>query len=46
MKISSKTTVTVEQFLVRAEIEESPAWELLEGEVLQKPMPSLFHSRL
>jgi len=46
MKISSKTTVTVEQFLVRAEIEESPAWELLEGEVIQKPMPSLFHSRL
>ena len=38
--------VTLEQFLVQPEIEESPAWELLEGEVVQKPMPSLFHSRL
>ena len=46
MKISSATTVTLEQFLAQAEIEESPAWELLEGEAIQKPMPSLFHARL
>ena len=46
MKTSSATMVTLEQFLVQPEIEESPAWELLEGEVVQKPMPSLFHSRL
>ena len=44
MKTSSATMVTLEQFLVQPEIEESPAWELLEGEVVQKPMPSLFHS--
>lgn len=46
MKTSSATMVTLEQFLVQPGIEESPAWELLEGEVVQKSMPSLFHSRL
>lgn len=46
MKTFSATTIALEQFLAQPGIEESPAWELLEGEVVQKPMPSLFHSRL
>jgi Uma2 family endonuclease len=38
--------LTLDQFLDQPQIEGSPAWEFLEGEVFQKPMPSLFHSRL
>jgi Uma2 family endonuclease len=34
------------EFLSQSNIEASPAWELINGEVRQKPMPSLFHSRL
>jgi Uma2 family endonuclease len=33
-------------FLSQSNIEASPAWELINGEVRQKPMPTLFHSRL
>lgn len=36
----------LEAFLNQANIEASPAWELLEGGAQQKPMPTLFHSRL
>ncbi len=34
------------EFLSQSNIEASPAWELINGEVRQKPMPTLFHSRL
>lgn len=36
----------LEAFLNQPNIEASPAWELLEGGSQQKPMPTLFHSRL
>lgn len=39
-------TTTLEQFLTRPDIESSPAWELIDGYTIQKPMPTLFHSRL
>jgi Uma2 family endonuclease len=38
--------LTLEQFLAQPQIEESPAWEVLDGDVFQKSIPSLFHSRL
>ena len=34
------------EFLSQPDIEASPAWEFVGGRALQKPMPSLFHSRL
>jgi Uma2 family endonuclease len=40
------TTTTLEEFSQLPNLEESPAWELLDGQVLQKPMPTLHHSRL
>jgi Uma2 family endonuclease len=36
----------LDKFLHRVEIETSPAWEFIRGEAQQKPMPTLFHSRL
>jgi Uma2 family endonuclease len=33
-------------FLTQPNIEASPAWELINGQAAQKPMPTLFHSRL
>lgn len=38
--------LTVSEFLQLPNIEESPAWELLAGLPCQKPMPTLYHSRL
>jgi Uma2 family endonuclease len=34
------------EFLSQPNIEASPAWELINGGTIQKPMPTLFHSRL
>ncbi len=39
-------TLLLEQFLQFSEIEESPAWEFVEGEIVQKPMSAGKHSRL
>ncbi len=39
-------TVPLGEFLAQANLESSPAWELIEGIPTQKPMPTLFHSRL
>ncbi len=36
----------LQAFLQLPNIEESPAWELLNGEILQKPMPTFYHSRI
>ncbi|MBW4667076.1 MAG: Uma2 family endonuclease [Cyanomargarita calcarea GSE-NOS-MK-12-04C] len=40
------TTTPLAEFLSQPNIEASPAWELINGQALQKPMPTLFHSRL
>lgn len=39
-------TKALETFLRQPNIEASPAWEFIDGEPHQKPMPTLFHSRL
>lgn len=44
--MKSVITTTLAQFLSQPNIEASPAWELINGRAIQKPMPTLFHSRL
>lgn len=44
--MTSATTDTLTAFLSQPNIETSPAWELISGRTVQKPMPTLFHSRL
>lgn len=39
-------TSTLDAFLQQPNIETSPAWEFLNEKSQQKPMPTLFHSRL
>lgn len=39
-------TLTLEEFLAHANLEESPAWELIDRRKIQKPMHTVFHSRL
>lgn len=36
----------LEAFLNQPNLEASPAWEFINGQAQQKPMPTLFHSRL
>jgi Uma2 family endonuclease len=43
---STTTATPLETFLRQSNIETSPAWELIHGRSRQKPMPTLFHSRL
>ena len=38
--------VTLKEFSQLANLEESPAWELIDNQILQKPMPTIHHSRL
>jgi len=38
--------VTLTEFMQLHDIEASPAWELVNGQVLQKPMPTFYHSLL
>jgi Uma2 family endonuclease len=40
------TATPLELFLSQPDIEASPAWEFISGQAQQKPMPTLFHSRL
>ncbi|GFZ90676.1 Uma2 family endonuclease [Okeania sp. KiyG1] len=42
----STTTNSLDAFLQQPNIETSPAWEFIRGQPQQKPMPTLFHSRL
>ncbi|NEP01115.1 MAG: Uma2 family endonuclease [Symploca sp. SIO2E9] len=42
----SIATIPLAEFLTQSNIEASPAWELIDGQAVQKPMPTLFHSRL
>ncbi len=44
--MKSIATTPLAEFLSQPNIEASPAWELMNGQALQKPMPTLFHSRL
>ena len=43
---SPPITSPLEAFLQQPSIEASPAWEFINGHAQQKPMPTLFHSRL
>jgi Uma2 family endonuclease len=44
--MKSIATTPLNEFLSQPNIESSPAWELINGQARQKPMPTLFHSRL
>lgn len=44
--VTALAQITLEAFLASPNIEESPAWELIDLIAVQKPMPTLFHSRL
>lgn len=46
MTIAAPSALNLQQFLKLPEIEDSPAWEFINGEVVQKPMPGGKHSRL
>lgn len=46
MTIAISQPLTLEQFLKLPYIEDSPAWEFIQGEAIQKPMPGGKHSRL
>lgn len=42
----TNTLNNLETFLQQPNIESSPAWEFIQGKAQQKPIPTLFHSRL
>ncbi len=44
MTTKTKTRVTLEEYLRIPEPDEAPYLELIDGEVIQKPMPSLSHA--
>jgi len=44
--ITTGSSIDLQAFLRRPEIDESPAWELLDGHPKQKPMPTAYHSIL
>ena len=46
MTASLTQTLTIEEFLKLPFIEESPAWEYIDGVAIQKPMPKTRHSIL
>lgn len=46
MTVALPQRLTLEEFLTLPYIEESPAWEFVQGEATQKPMPGGKHSRL
>jgi Uma2 family endonuclease len=43
---STTIATPLAEFLTQPNIEASPAWEFINGQATQKPMPTLFHSRL
>ncbi|NER48737.1 MAG: Uma2 family endonuclease, partial [Symploca sp. SIO1A3] len=43
---SPTLTSSLDAFLQQPNIETSPGWEFIPGHAQQKPMPTLFHSRL
>jgi Uma2 family endonuclease len=38
--------LTLQEFSALSDLEESPAWELIDGQISQKPMPTSYHSIL
>lgn len=46
MMSASLTQITLEEFLNLPYLEDSPAWEFVDGATLQKPMPKTRHSLL
>jgi Uma2 family endonuclease len=46
MTASLTTTLSIEEFLQLPHLEESPAWEYIDGVSSQKPMPKTRHSLL
>ncbi|MGB0561086.1 MAG: Uma2 family endonuclease, partial [Spirulinaceae cyanobacterium] len=44
--LTTSTPITLANFLKTSSLEASPAWEYVEGNVYQKPMPKAHHSRL
>ncbi|MDY6783681.1 MAG: Uma2 family endonuclease [Cyanobacteriota bacterium] len=44
--MKSIVTTPLSEFLSQPNTEASPAWEFVNGRATQKPMPTLFHSRL
>ena len=38
--------LSLDEFLKKPNIDESPAWEYINGDLIQKPMPQTHHSRL
>ncbi|AFY59621.1 Uma2 family endonuclease [Synechococcus sp. PCC 6312] len=46
MPDSSSIATSLDTFLKQPNIEASPAWELINEQAQQKPMPTLYHSRL
>jgi len=44
--VTALAQITLEAFLASSNIDESPAWELINRVAVQKTMPTLFHSRL
>jgi Uma2 family endonuclease len=46
MSIAIPNPLSLEEFLQMNSIEDSPAWEFIDGETIQKPMPGGKHSRL
>lgn len=46
MTASLTQILTLEEFLKLPQVEESPAWEYVDGIAIQKPMPKTRHSIL
>lgn len=46
MVTTASPSLTLSDFLTLPYIEDSPAWEYVNGTLTQKPMPKTFHSRL
>lgn len=46
MVVAKSGKTTIDEFLTLPEIEESPAWEYIDGEMVQKPMGGGKHSTL
>lgn len=42
----SIATIPLAEFLARDNIKSSPAWEFMDGQAVQKPIPTLFHLHL
>ncbi|MEA5471882.1 Uma2 family endonuclease [Spirulina sp. 06S082] len=44
--VVASSQLNLKDFLELPDIDESPAWELMEGRAMQKPMPTIYHSTL